>query len=55
MRKEGFAEVLCDINEKHVSEARAYQKARKPVWAKWGAIAACLCLVICAFAISRSF
>ncbi len=39
-------EVLGDINEKYVSEARVYQKAKKPIWVKWGAIVACLCLMI---------
>lgn len=46
MRKEEFAEVLGDISEKHIVDARADRKAQKPVWLKWGAIAACLCLVI---------
>ena len=47
-------EVLGDINEKYVSEARVYQKAKKPIWAKWGAIAACLVLV-CVVAIPLFF
>ena len=45
MTNEKLYEVLGDINEKYVSEARVYQKAKKPIWAKWGAIAACLVLV----------
>lgn len=44
MRKEDFAEVLSDINERHI--AGADRKTQKPVWLKWGAMAACLCLVI---------
>ena len=48
MRKEDFAEVLGDINEKHIIEARAERKAKKPVWIKWGAMAACFCLLIAA-------
>jgi hypothetical protein len=40
MTNEKLYEVLGDINEKYVSEARVYQKAKKPIWAKWGAIAA---------------
>ena len=48
MRKEDFAEVLGDINEKHIIEARAGRKAKKPVWIKWGAMAACFCLLIAA-------
>lgn len=44
MRKEDFAEVIGDINEKHIIGARAERKQGKPVWVKWGAVAACLCL-----------
>lgn len=45
MTNEKLYEILGDINEKHVYEARAYHKAKKPIWAKWGTIAACLVLV----------
>ena len=45
MTNEKLYEILGDINEKHVYEAMAYHKAKKPIWAKWGAIAACLVLV----------
>ena len=45
MTNEKLYEVLGDINEKYVSEARVYQKAKKPIWAKWGVVAACLVLV----------
>ncbi|OUO27439.1 hypothetical protein B5F88_18970, partial [Flavonifractor sp. An306] len=47
MTNEKLYEVLGDINEKHISEARAYHKAKKPGWVKWGTMAACLCFVIC--------
>lgn len=43
MRKEAFAEVLGDIDARYIAEAR--QTRRKPVWRKWGAAAACLCLM----------
>lgn len=46
MTNEKLYEVLGDINEKHVKEAREHHKAKKPVWLKWGAMAACLCLVV---------
>ena len=46
MTNEKLYEVLGDINEKYVSEARVYQKAKKPIGVKWGAIVACLCLMI---------
>lgn len=46
MKKEEFCEVLGDMNENYVKEARAVRKARKPGWMKWGAMAACLCLLV---------
>ena len=46
MTNEKLYEVLGDINGKRVKEAREYRKAKKPVWLKWGAMAACLCLVV---------
>lgn len=46
MTNEKLYEVLGDINKKHVKEAREYCKTRKPAWVKWGAMAACLCLVV---------
>ena len=48
MRKEDFAEVLGDINEKHILGARAQHKAKKPVWLKWGAMAACFAVIFMA-------
>ena len=46
MTNEKLYEILGDINEKHINEARAYHKAKKPGWVKWGAMAACFCLVV---------
>jgi hypothetical protein len=47
MTNETLYEVLGDISEKHIGEAhRTTWKARKPAWVKWGALAACLCLVV---------
>lgn len=47
MTGETFYEILSDINEAHVKEARKPgKKARRTAWAKWGAAAACLCLVV---------
>ena len=51
MTNEKLYEVLGDINEKHINEARAYHKAKKPGWVKWGAMAACLCLVVAAISV----
>lgn len=55
MRKEEFCEIFGDINEKYVKEARTYQKNKKLGWLKWGAMAACVYFMICAFAIPRLF
>lgn len=50
MTSEKLYEVLGGINETHINEARAYHKAKKPGWVKWGAMAACLCLIaVCVF------
>lgn len=46
MRKEDFAEVLGDIDERHIVEARADRKTKKPIWFKWSAMAACLCVAL---------
>lgn len=45
MRKEEFCEILGDIGEKHITEARAGRKAKKAAWIKWSGLAAGLCLV----------
>ncbi|MBE5948192.1 MAG: hypothetical protein E7261_04085 [Lachnospiraceae bacterium] len=47
MRKEDFCDVLADINENYVKEARMPMvKSKKNTWVKWVAIAAvCLCIV----------
>ena len=34
MTNEKLYEVLGDINENHINEARAYHKAKKPGWVK---------------------
>lgn len=54
MRREDFAEVLGDINENYLKEAESIKKARKPVRLKWGAMAACLCLLVAAVTIAPS-
>lgn len=46
MTSENLYEVLGDISERHINGARAEHRAKKPGWAKWGAIAACLCLMV---------
>lgn len=46
MTSEKLYEVLGDINENHVKEAREYCKAKNPTWRKWGTAAACLAVVL---------
>lgn len=54
MRKNRISETMQNINQKYVDEATAYTSevkvARRPVWMKWGAVAACLCLIVAAMA-----
>lgn len=45
MRKEDFAEVFGDISEKYIAEAGTEPRAKKSVWVKWGAAAACFAAV----------
>lgn len=49
MRKNKISEAMGNINQKYVNEATAYtgevKTARRPVWMKWGAVAACFALV----------
>ena len=52
MRKNRISETIGNINPKYVNEATAYtgevKAVRRPVWMKWGAVAACLCLIVAA-------
>ena len=45
MRKEDFFEVLGELDDDIVKGAKITMKKdkdKKPIWAKWGALAACL-------------
>ena len=56
MNSKKFSEAMGELDNKYVDEAINYKKkAKKPGWIKWGAMAACLCFVVCAFAIPRLF
>ncbi len=50
MRKNRISENIGNINQKYVDEATAYtgevKVVRRPVWMKWAAVAASLCLVV---------
>jgi len=48
VRKEDFAEILGGIDENYVKEAETVKKTGKPSRVKWGAAAACLCLMVLA-------
>lgn len=60
MRKNRISETIGNINQKYVNEATNYtgeaKAARRQVWMKWAAAAACLCLIVTAmFAIPNLF
>ena len=47
MNTKKFSEAMGEIDSKYVEKAMNYQaKKKKNSWLKWGAMAACLCLVI---------
>lgn len=46
-QKTALYEGISHISDRIIEEAEAVQpKMRRPVWVKWGALAACLCLVV---------
>ncbi|MBQ4333406.1 MAG: hypothetical protein IJC33_06490 [Clostridia bacterium] len=51
MKKEELYEAIGDIQGHYVHEARCAVRKARPVWLKWAAMAACLCLVAVALAI----
>lgn len=54
MSKKKFSEAMTEVNDKYYEEAARYERKRKtPLWLKWGAMAACLCLVVGGIAISQ--
>ena len=47
MKKEQLYEALGDIDEKYIAEARHETKKKvTPLWLRWGAMVACLCLAV---------
>lgn len=46
MKKEKFVELLGNINENYIKEAETIEPTKKSVWLKWGAIAACLAIIV---------
>lgn len=45
MKKEELYKAIGDIDEQSIAEAQVVKK-KKPAWARWGALAACLCVLI---------
>jgi len=47
MNSKKFSEVMSELDNKYVDEAIHYKKkAKKPDWIKWGAMAACLAIMV---------
>ena len=46
MKKEKLYETIGDINENYVNEAHMTARKSRPGWLRWGAMAACLALVV---------
>lgn len=47
MNMKKFSDAMSELDSKYIDEALNYKKtAKRPVWLKWGAIAACLCVII---------
>ena len=46
MNTKTFSNAMSELDTKYVEESLNYKKrAKQPVWLKWGAVAACLCLL----------
>lgn len=46
MTNEKILDAIGGINEKAVQDAKAYKRPKSKRWFRWGAMAACLCLVV---------
>lgn len=47
MNTNTFSDAMGEINEKYINEVFNFKKrSRKSYWIKWGAVAACLCLIL---------
>lgn len=43
-----FSHALGKVNDKYIMEAITYERKKKSGWLKWGALAACFCLILTA-------
>ncbi len=55
MNKENLYEAMGNINEKRIHAAHAPVAKKKPVWVKWGTMAACLCFVLVFVGVTAPF
>lgn len=56
MTTKTFSHALGEIGDKYISEATSYTAAKKKnSWMKWGAVAACLCLVVIGAIVAPTF
>lgn len=47
MKGKQFSDAMGQLDDKYVSEALHYKKKReRPVWVKWGSLAACFCAIL---------
>ena len=46
MTNENLYEAIGDISDKKIKEAKQIRKSKQPIWIRWGAMVACLCLVV---------
>ena len=54
MNSKKLSDAMSELDTKYVDEAPNYKKkSKKPIWVKWGAVAACLCLVVAAISVSH--
>ena len=51
MKENRLLKAMSKVDEKYIEESSPVQHSKKAGWLKWGAMAACVCLIICAFAI----
>lgn len=57
MKKEELFNIIGEVDEQKVAAAgmAMNKKKSRPVWVKWGAVAACLCLMLVAFPVIQNF
>ena len=54
MNSKKFSDAMSELDTKYGDEALNYKKkSKKPIWGKWGAVAAGLCLVVAAISVSH--